>query len=82
VIAAFVYLGTFPSVFAYFLYNGAVARLGSGTAGQAISLMPVFGALLASVTLGEKLFVYHAIGIAAILGGIVLAGFFGRESTR
>jgi drug/metabolite transporter (DMT)-like permease len=79
VIGAFVYLGTFPSVIAYFLYNGAVARLGSATAGQAINLMPVFGALLAAMSLDEKLYAYHALGIAAILLGIAFAGFFGRK---
>ena len=81
-VGAFLYLGTFPSVVAYFLYNGAVARLGPGTAGQAINLMPVFGALLAASILGEKLFAYHGIGIAAILGGIVLTGLLAREAPR
>ena len=74
VLAAFAYLGTFPSVCAYFLYNAAVTRLGSGAAGQTISLMPVFGALLAASILGEKLYPYYGFGIAAILGGIALAG--------
>jgi drug/metabolite transporter (DMT)-like permease len=80
VVAAFVYLGSFPSVIAYFLYNGAVARLGSGTAGQTISLMPVFGALLAASILGEKLYAYHVLGIVAILSGIAVAGLFGRNA--
>jgi drug/metabolite transporter (DMT)-like permease len=74
VFAAVFYLGTFPSVCAYFLYNAAVARLGSGAAGQTISLMPVFGALLAASILGEKLYAYYGLGIAAILGGIAIAG--------
>lgn len=66
------YVGVFPSLCAYFLYNGAVARLGSASAGQTISLMPVFGALLATQILGERLYLYHAVGMAAILSGIVL----------
>jgi drug/metabolite transporter (DMT)-like permease len=72
VIGALGYVGIFPSLCAYFLYNGAVARLGPGSAGQTISLMPVFGALLATQLLGERLRPYHAVGIAAILGGIAL----------
>jgi drug/metabolite transporter (DMT)-like permease len=79
---AFAYLGTFPSVVAYFLFNGAVARLGSGTAGQMISLMPIFGALLAASVLGEKLYAYHGIGSTAILSGIVLAGLLAPEPPR
>ena len=55
VIGAFAYVGIFPSVCAYFLYNDAVARLGPSAAGQTISLMPVFGALLATQLLGEEL---------------------------
>jgi drug/metabolite transporter (DMT)-like permease len=75
-LATFVYLGAFPSVVAYFLYNAAVSRLGSSAAGQAINLMPVFGALLAALVLGEQLHAYHAFGIAAILVGITIGGFF------
>jgi drug/metabolite transporter (DMT)-like permease len=72
VAGALVYVGIFPSLCAYFLYNGAVARLGAGSAGQTISLMPVFGALLATQLLGEELHPYHLAGIAAILCGITL----------
>jgi drug/metabolite transporter (DMT)-like permease len=72
VIGAFAYVGIFPSVCAYFLYNDAVARLGPGPAGQTISLMPIFGALLATQLLAEKLYLYHGLGIAAILTGIVV----------
>lgn len=72
VIGALAYVGIFPSLCAYFLYNGAVARLGAGSAGQTISLMPVFGALLATQLLGEQLHSYHLVGIAAIVIGITL----------
>lgn len=73
VIGALAYVGIFPSLCAYFLFNGAVARLGSSTAGQTISLMPVFGALLATQLLGEELNSYHLVGMGAILGGIILS---------
>jgi drug/metabolite transporter (DMT)-like permease len=72
VIGALAYVGIFPSLCAYFLYNDAVAQLGATSAGQTISLMPVFGALLATQILGERLYLYHGIGMAAILSGIVL----------
>jgi len=80
VIAALGYVGVFPSLCAYFLYNGAVARLGAGSAGQTISLMPVFGALLATWLLGERLYAYHSIGIAAILAGIALTWLMLRSA--
>jgi drug/metabolite transporter (DMT)-like permease len=80
VIGALTYVGIFPSLCAYFLYNGAVARLGAGSAGQTISLMPVFGALLATQILGEQLQPYHLLGMAAIISGIALTGMMLRSS--
>lgn len=73
VIAAFAYVGVFPSVLAYFIYNAATAQLGAARAGQAITLMPLFGALLSAVLLGERLVGYHYLGMAAILAGIILS---------
>jgi drug/metabolite transporter (DMT)-like permease len=35
--------------------------------------MPVFGSILAVLFLGETFYAYHAIGIALIAAGIVLA---------
>ncbi|WP_159977261.1 MULTISPECIES: DMT family transporter [unclassified Novosphingobium] len=73
VLAAFAYVGVFPSVLAYFIYNAATAQLGAARAGQAITLMPLFGALLSALLLGEKLERYHLVGMALILAGIVLS---------
>jgi drug/metabolite transporter (DMT)-like permease len=80
--AAFAYVAVFPSLCAYFLYNAAVAQIGAGAAGQTISLMPVFGALLATQLLDEQLRAYHALGMAMILSGIALAWRFGAETGR
>jgi drug/metabolite transporter (DMT)-like permease len=71
--AAFAYVGVFPSVLAYFIYNAATAQLGAPRAGQAITLMPLFGALLSALLLGERLEGYHYVGMAAILAGIILS---------
>lgn len=73
VLAAFAYVGIFPSVLAYFIYNAVTAQLGPARSGQAITLMPLFGALLSALLLGEKLQGYHAFGMALILAGIVLS---------
>ncbi|KMS54407.1 permease [Novosphingobium barchaimii LL02] len=73
VLAAFGYVGVFPSVLAYFIYNAATAQLGAARAGQAITLMPLFGALLSALLLGETLEGYHLVGMALILAGIVLS---------
>lgn len=79
VFGAFIYVAIFPSVIAYFLYNRAVAEIGPGRAGQAISLMPLFGALLPTFVLHEPLHRYHLIGMALILGGVGVTIFGARR---
>ena len=69
---AFLYVGVLPSLVSYFIYNAAAARIGAARAGQAITMMPLFGALLSAALLGEALHDYHFIGMGFILAGIVL----------
>ena len=72
VFAAIAYVAVLPSVVSYFLYNWAVAEVGAGPAGQTMSLMPLFGAVLAALLLHEPFHAYHLAGMALICGGIVL----------
>lgn len=67
------YVALFPSAIAYGLYNSAVADLGAGRAGQAITLMPLLGALLAAALLDEPLLGFHFVGMILILAGIVVS---------
>jgi drug/metabolite transporter (DMT)-like permease len=48
-----------PSIVSYFIFNSATRTVGPARAGQAITLMPLFGALLSSALLGETLHGYH-----------------------
>lgn len=72
-VAAIAYVGVFPSVFAYLLYNIGVARVGATRAGIFLHLMPVFGAMLSMLFLHEQLHAYHVLGIGAIFVGIGLS---------
>lgn len=72
------YVALFPSAIAYGLYNKAVADVGAGRAGQAITLMPLLGALLAAALLDEALLGFHFVGMALILAGIVVSAFAPR----
>ncbi|GHD74999.1 DMT family transporter [Vogesella fluminis] len=72
-LATFAYVGTLPSVAAYYFYNLGVARVGAARAGMFIHLMPGFGALLSMLFLGEALQLYHLAGIMLILAGVTLA---------
>jgi len=80
IISAFAYVAVLPSLIAYLLYNAAVHNLGPASAGQAITLMPVFGALLAALLLDEKLHLYHLGGMMLILAGIAISTWQGHRN--
>ncbi len=61
-------------LFAYLLFNRGI-EIGAGPAGQSMHLMPLFGSVLAVVCLGENFRLYHAVGIALICAGILLASW-------
>ena len=79
VLGAFAYVALLPSLVSYVLYNAAVKRLGPAQAGQMITLMPLTGALLAAVLLGETLYLFHVAGMMLILGGITLGALANRR---
>lgn len=66
------YVGLFPSVLAFLFWNRGVSEVGPSKAGMFMHLMPVFGAALSFVFLGEGLALYHLVGAALVLAGIVL----------
>ena len=68
------YVSIFPSVLAYLFFNRGVELIGSAGTGMYMNIMPIMGAGLAIVFLGEHLRGFHAIGMALIIGGILLAG--------
>ena len=78
VVGAFVYVALFASLVAYFVYNWAAAKIGAARAGQSITMLPLFGALLSALLLGEKLHPYHFAGMSLILAGIVV-GTLGKR---
>ena len=71
--SAVAYFAIFPSVLAYFFWNAAVQRVGGERAGTFLHLMPLFGALLAAIFLGESLLWYHFVGAVLIFSGIFAA---------
>lgn len=79
VIGALLYVMLLPSLASYFIYNWATSQVGPARAGQAITLMPLFGALLSTMLLGEKLHAHHMAGMALILTGIIVAAFAMRR---
>ncbi len=71
--AAIAYTAVLPSFVAYLFFNRGVELIGPGRAGQSAHLMPVLGAILAVLFLGERFRLYHVVGIVLIAAGILLA---------
>lgn len=73
VVGGIAYVSVLPSIVSYFIFNWAITQVGPARAGQAITLLPLFGALLSAAILGEVLHWYHLLGMVLILGGIVVS---------
>ena len=71
--AVLVYAALGPAFLAQVLFMRGVELIGAGRAGVFVNLVPIFGALMAVVLLGERLAVYHFVAIALVVGGIALA---------
>jgi len=71
-IASIMYVALFPSVLAFIFWNQAVREVGPNKASFFLYLMPVFGAILSAVFLGESIRAFHLIGMALIFTGIHL----------
>lgn len=69
--AGVAYIGIGASVVAFLCWNRGVALVGPARAGVYIHLMPVFGALLGFLLLGEALQSYHGVGAALVAAGIL-----------
>ena len=72
-IKALVYIAIFPSIVSYLAWNYGIQKLGASLGGQFIHLMPLFGALMAVVFLGETIQIYHLIGAICIAAGLWLS---------
>jgi drug/metabolite transporter (DMT)-like permease len=72
-IKALAYIAIFPSIVSYLAWNYGMQKLGASLGGQFIHLMPLFGALMAVVFLGEEIQLYHLVGGACIAVGLWLS---------
>jgi len=72
-VGAVAYVALFPAIVAYLCFNRGVELLGANRAGHFFHLQPAFGVILAMLFLGERFQPYHAVGIALIGAGILLA---------
>ncbi len=68
-----IYVSLFASVLGYICWNKGVAAVGANRAGFTIHLLPAFGTVLAIIFLGEEFHLFHLVGFAMILAGVLLA---------
>jgi drug/metabolite transporter (DMT)-like permease len=67
------YVAVFPSTLAYLCFNRGVALIGANRAAPFFHVVPVFGAVMSIVFLGEHPQVFHFIGFALVLSGVFVA---------
>jgi drug/metabolite transporter (DMT)-like permease len=68
-----IYVMIFPSTLAYLFFNRGIALIGPNRAAPFFHLMPVFGSVMAIGLLGEQPQLFHLVGYALVLAGVVIA---------
>jgi drug/metabolite transporter (DMT)-like permease len=67
------YVAVFPSTIAYLCFNRGVQLIGANRAAPFFHVVPVFGAIMAILFLGERPQLFHLIGFALVLTGVFVA---------
>ncbi|MDA5193496.1 DMT family transporter [Govanella unica] len=67
-----IYMAVGTSVISYFCFNKAIRLIGATRASSFLLLTPPIGAVIAMMTLGERLTMPHVIGAALIFAGLFL----------
>lgn len=78
----FIYVSFFASILSYLFWNRGIDLLGAAKTGQFAHLMPLFGAILAYLFLGETLKIYHIVGALLIGTGIYTSLFWPKRAAE
>lgn len=81
-LGALVYIAVFASLIAFLLWSHGVNEIGAARAGQFVNLMPVFGAVLAVLLLGERITWSQVMGALLVFAGILLVQRKSGAKTR
>ncbi|SFU76580.1 DMT family transporter [Halomonas korlensis] len=76
------YAGIPASIITTFLWMRAIRQIGASQASIFINLMPLFSALIAMAFLGERIALFHLIGGALVLTGVIMAQRLTRPLSR
>ena len=77
----FIYVSLFTSVLSFYFWHRGIHEIGANKTGQFTHLMPLFGAILAYIFLGERLHLFHVVGASFIGFGIYLS-LFSKKSIQ
>ena len=77
-----VYVALGPAFASQMFYMRGVELIGPGRAGVFVNLVPVFGAIMAVVLLGEPFAAYHVVALILVVGGIAIAQMGARAPAR
>ncbi len=72
-LATLVYVALGPAFISQVFFIRGVELIGPGRAGVFVNLVPVFGAIMAVVLLGEPFAAYHVVALILVVGGIAIA---------
>ena len=72
------YVALFPSLISQIFFIRGVELIGPARAGLFVNLMPVLGAIMSIVFLGEAFALYHILALGLVLAGICIAESVGR----
>jgi drug/metabolite transporter (DMT)-like permease len=77
-LAEMLYVGIAAGLLANLLYMFGIARVGPIRAGMFIHLVPLYGIVMSTVLLGERLHIYHAVGMVAVMAGLACSNLVDR----
>lgn len=73
------FIAVFPSFLSQLAFMRGVALIGPSRAGLFANLVPIIGAFLAVMILGEPFALYHLVALFLVIGGILIAELSGRR---
>src|ERR671932_2715635 len=81
VIVGLVYISVLASVAAFMAWSIGIKDIGAAQGSIFLNLIPVFTAVIAVLTLGERIRLDQFIGGLLVIGGVTLASWRGRKRT-
>ncbi|UYZ24103.1 DMT family transporter [Mesobacillus jeotgali] len=79
---ALFYIGIFPSICSFLLWNRGVALIGPSKASISLNLIPVFGTIFAFFVLGEVISVPQIMGGCLVFVGVFITSFLKKKPVQ